>query len=415
MRIAFITTMTTAPWGGSEVLWAETVHRALDAGHEVFVSVYDWPAVPRQVAELIAKGALVHRRKLSRRWRRSGLLMRLFDPFRALREFRPEAVLISQGGTYDISRGKEFKQLRRALLQTDRWPFVLLCHCEQDPPRRSKSRDRARDAFRAARIVGMLSHDLRAKSERQLEIAIANARLFQNPLNINSHGPLPWPKGDSLKFAFVGRLEWIKGLDLAIEVLRSAAWRERDWRLDVYGSGELQPELEAQVSTLGLSDRICFRGFASDIDSVWREHHVLLLASRAEGVPNSMLEAMLCGRPVVVSNVGGISAWVRDGETGYIVAQPDIPTLAATMERLWSDRNGLETMGSAAYERTFLLRDRDPASSLLRWLEEIGGPAARSEKQQTPAVVSQSQSLQLAPETVTASAKLSASDVDNLT
>lgn len=378
MRIAFITTMTTAPWGGSEALWAKTVHRAIDAGHEVLVSVYDWPVSPRPVMELEERGAFVHRRKLSRRWRRSGILMRLFDPFRKIREFQPDVVLISQGGTYDISRGKEFKQLRRALIKTDRWPFVLLCHCEQEPPRRSRSRDRAREAFKAARVIGMLSEDLRAKSERQLEIALSNVRLFQNPLNISSRGPLPWPAEEPLRFAFVARLDPIKGLDLAIEVLSSGAWRERDWRLDVFGNGELQPELEAQVRDLGLADRIVFRGFAGDIDEVWREHHVLLLPSRAEGVPNSMLEAMLCGRPVLVSNVGGISAWIRDGETGYMLPRPDRSSLASAMERLWSDRKRLKSMGVAAYERTLRQRDPDPPLSLLGWLEEIGNVAPGS-------------------------------------
>jgi glycosyltransferase involved in cell wall biosynthesis len=381
MRIAFITTMTTAPWGGSEALWAETVHRALDAGHEVFVSVYGWPTTPQPVEELMRRGAYVERRRLSRRWRRSGILMRLFNPFRALRKFRPDAVLISQGGTYDISRGKEFKQLRRALLKTDRWPYVLLCHCEQDPPRRERAKQRARDAFKGARIIGMLSHDLRAKSERQLSTSITNVRLFQNPLNVRSKGPLPWPGETSLRLAFVGRLEWIKGLDLAIEVFSSPVWRGRDWRIDVYGSGELQSQYEAQVAALGLSERIRFCGFASDMDAVWREHHVLLLPSRAEGVPNSMLEAMLCGRPVLVSNVGGISAWVDDGETGYILPQPTAAELAAAMERLWNDRHRLAEMGAAAYQRTLRRRDPDPALSVLRWLEEVGGVATDMDRE----------------------------------
>lgn len=411
MRLAFLTTMTTAPWGGSEALWAETVHRALDAGHEVFVSVYDWPSVQPPVARLIERGALVHRRKLSRRWRRSGILMRLFNPFRALRAFRPDAVLISQGGTYDISRGKEFKQLRRALLETDRWPFILLCHCEQDPPRRSKSRERARQAFKAARIVGLLSEALQAKSERQLGISLSNARFFQNPLNITSRGPLPWPRSEPLSLAFVGRLDWIKGLDLAIEVLSSSEWLERAWRLDVYGKGELEEKLKSQVSALGLSDRICFRGFADDMDSVWREHHALLLPSRAEGVPNSMLEAMLCGRPVVVSDVGGISAWVRDGETGYVLPEPSVPALAAAMERLWQNAERLEAMGSAAYRHTLEQRDPDPALSLLRWLEEIADPIARSCMHPAHAVPSESLSLSFAPPSST-SAKLNRSDCE---
>lgn len=364
--------MATAPWGGSEALWGETAHRALDAGHEVLISTYGWPKTPAPVAQLIEHGAHIHRRKVSRRWRRSGILMWLFEPFRALHEFRPDVVLINQGSTYDISRSKEFTKLRRSLLTKERWPFVLLCHCEQKVPTKERARRRAREAFVAARIVGLLSQGLRARSEKDLGVSLPNARLFQNPLKISATRLLPWPGGDTVRFAFVGRIDHVKGLDLAFEVLSTKEWRARPWLLDIYGEGELKDQLVAQVARLGLADRIHFRGFTSEIDSIWQDHHALLLPSRAEGVPNSMLEAMLSGRPVIVSDVGGISEWVRDGNTGYVLPRADAPSLKAALERLWSERASLEQMGRRAYERTIERRDADPATTLLRWLEEVG-------------------------------------------
>jgi L-malate glycosyltransferase len=372
MRIAFITTMATAPWGGSEALWARTAQRALDAGHQVFASVYEWPALPGAVSALMGRGAQIDRRKVSRRWRRSGILTRLFYPFRALHEFQPDVILINQGGTYDISRSGEFTRLRRELITKKRWPFVLLCHCEQTAPRHVRTVERARQAFEGAAIVGLLSNNLRARSEQHLGIALPNARLFQNPLNIDAARPLPWPQGETLRFAFVGRIDHVKGLDLAIEALGGTAWRNRDWVLDIYGDGELQSTLMQEAKSAGLHDRVRFQGFSSDIDAVWRDHHVLLLPSRAEGVPNSMLEAMLRGRPVIVSDVGGIAEWVNNGETGYVLPRPDLDSLEAALERAWGDRTVLERLGHAAYEATLAKRDPNPSLTLLRWLEEIG-------------------------------------------
>lgn len=385
MKIAFITTMATAPWGGSEALWAATALRAIEAGHQIFVSIYDWQQLPPAVVELQARGAQIHRRKVSRRWRRSGILMRLFYPFRALHDFNPDVVLINQGSTYDISRGKEFTLLRNALIRDARWPFVLLCHCEQAAPSRRRSRERARVAFAAARIVGMLSQNLRARSEQHLGIALPHARYFQNPLNIRSPRIVPWPHTNELRFAFVGRLEYVKGLDLAFQVLSSPSWRERNWSLDIYGDGELRSEYQATVAALGLSERIRFAGFTCDIDSVWRDHHLLLLPSRAEGVPNSMLEAMLSGRPVIVSNVGGIAEWVNDGKNAYLLAQPDVAALTMTLERCWSERGSLEQMGRFAYESTQRLRDANPASTMVQWLEEVG--AGQRKPRQRPVLV----------------------------
>jgi len=385
MKIAFITTMATAPWGGSEALWAATASQAIDAGHQIFVSVYDWPELPPAVKDLQARGAIIHRRKVSRRWRRSGILMRLFYPFRALHEFNPDVVLINQGSTYDISRGKEFTRLRNALIRDARWPFVLLCHCEQDAPSRRRSRERARVAFAAARILGMLSHNLRARSEQHLGIALPHARYFQNPLNIRAPRFVPWPQTSELRFAFVGRLEHVKGLDLAIDVLSSPAWRERNWSLDIYGDGDLRADYQAHVARLGLTNRIRFAGFTCDIDSVWRDHHLLLLPSRAEGVPNSMLEAMLSGRPVIVSSVGGISEWVNDGKNAFLLPQPDVAALAAALEKVWSERNSLESMGRSAFESTLRQRDNNPAGTMLHWLEEVG--AGQRKPRQRPVLV----------------------------
>lgn len=363
--------MATAPWGGSEALWGETAQRALNAGHEVFVSVYDWPSLPPQIAALAERGARVHRRKLSKRWRRSRILTTLFYPFRELHQFRPEVVLINQGSTYDISRGKEFHRLRRALIQAERWPYMLLCHCEQSAPRHARAVKRARTAFLAARYVGMLSDGLRERSEAHLGVALPHAKLFQNPLQISTPRLQTWPHGETLRFAFVGRIEPVKGLHLAIEILSSQAWRSRDWAFDIYGGGEQRVSLEAQVSQLGLADRVRFQGVITDIDAVWREHHVLLLPSRAEGVPNSMFEAMLSGRPVIVSNVGGIADWVRDGENGYLLREPDAPHLEAAMERLWRERENLPAMGRKAFEQTLARRDPEPAATLLKWLEQM--------------------------------------------
>jgi glycosyltransferase involved in cell wall biosynthesis len=129
--------------------------------------------------------------------------------------------------------------------------------------------------------------------------------------------------------------------------------------------------LEEQVSNLGLTGRVRFQGVVTDIDAVWREHHVLLLPSRAEGVPNSMFEAMLSARPVIVSNVGGIADWVSDGENGYLLPEPDVPHLEAAMERLWRDRENLPAMGQRAFEQTLARRNKDPVATLLEWLEQI--------------------------------------------
>jgi glycosyltransferase involved in cell wall biosynthesis len=84
-----------------------------------------------------------------------------------------------------------------------------------------------------------------------------------------------------------------------------------------------------------------------------------------------MIEAMLCGRPVVATPAGSVGEWVEDGSGGFLVARPDAPALAEALERLWTRRADLEAMGRAAYDHAARRRDPNPARTLLRWLEEI--------------------------------------------
>jgi glycosyltransferase involved in cell wall biosynthesis len=200
-------------------------------------------------------------------------------------------VLVNQAATYDISYRGELNALRKTLAHSA-MPFILLCHCEEKAPPTVRRKRRARSAFAAAAISGFLGERLRRTTESHLGISLGDARIFQNPLRLGESGPLPWPAGGPLRMAFVGRLERIKGLDLLIEILATSAWRSREWSLTLCGTGDAQQDLSAQVERAGLEDRVRFAGFVDNVTDVWRDHHVLVMPSRAEGVPLALLEAM---------------------------------------------------------------------------------------------------------------------------
>lgn len=367
MRIAYVSTMSRSPWGACEVLWTQSAAAALAHGHQVLASIYDWGQLPPAIAGLQTHGAQLHLRPRDRWSRRSALLSRLRGTFDALESFAPDVVCINQGGTYDISRSGGIEVLN-GMLDRSRIPYVLLCHCEQPaPPQRRLAR--ARSLFQKAAVVGVLADRLRVLSERDLQIPLPNARVFHNPVNLPRIELLPWPHGDTLQLAFVGRLEAVKNPALLIDVLADDTWRTREWRLSLYGAGEDCVALQEQVRRAGLTERIRFAGYATDISAIWATHHALLLPSNLEGVPLALIEAMLCGRPAIATDVGGISEWLEEGVSGFLLPVADAGSLAAALERLWSSRNRLETMGHEAHTRTIAKRDPNPAGTLLGWLE----------------------------------------------
>ena len=81
-----------------------------------------------------------------------------------------------------------------------------------------------------------------------------------------------------------------------------------------------------------------FHGLSHDVASILANSDIFVLASRWEGFPNSILEAMRAGLPVVASGVGGVSEAVVDGQTGTIVPSGSPEALAAALGQLMADR-----------------------------------------------------------------------------
>lgn len=369
MRLAYVSIMARSPWGACEALWTQAALRALQLGHEVLISVYRWDECPPAIAQLERAGARIDFRPRDRWSRRSALVSRLRRTYKALEEFAPDVICVSQGGTYDIARGGSNSELRNALART-RAPYVLLCHCEQPVPHHRRLQ-RAREAFTHAAVVGVLADRLRKLSEVHLGIALPHARVFHNPVNLQQIAALPWPRSESLRLAFVGRLDPVKNLKLLVEVLAQPSWLQRDWTLTVCGVGP-ERELVEQHPTLNpiLKERIRFAGYVSDIAAVWAAHQVLVMPSQFEGVPLAMVEAMLCARPVVATDIGGVAEWLHEGHSGFLIAQPTAADVNSALERMWAARQQLASMGIGAHEDALAKRDADPAGTLHSWLEQ---------------------------------------------
>jgi glycosyltransferase involved in cell wall biosynthesis len=119
------------------------------------------------------------------------------------------------------------------------------------------------------------------------------------------------------------------------------------------------------------TDRVRFAGFTKDIQEVWKQNHVLVMPSRFEGLPLAIVEAMLCGRPVVATDVAGHSEIIEDGTTGFLASAPTIAAVREALERAWQSRSELHRMGQLARVRVRRLVPRDPISIFAQRLLDI--------------------------------------------
>jgi glycosyltransferase involved in cell wall biosynthesis len=177
-------------------------------------------------------------------------------------------------------------------------------------------------------------------------------------------------------FACVGRLYPPgKGQDILFEALAQPEWKCRDWRLSIYGEGSTRLSLEWLAGRLGLSERVNFAGFAKP-EQIWAENHVLVMPSRYEGLPLAMVEAMLCSRPVVATDVAGHAEIVDDGVTGFLADAPTPRAMAAALERFWARRTEAEEIGKAGCRRIQQLVPPHPVRVFAQKLKALGGLTA---------------------------------------
>jgi len=139
---------------------------------------------------------------------------------------------------------------------------------------------------------------------------------------------------DRVVFGFVGRFVPIKELQTLVRALRMAVDRNPLIHLVLYGDGPERPTVLALVRELELEAHVTFGGWRHDLPAVYAAMDVAVLASRNEGTPVAVIESMAAGRCVLVTDVGGVSDVVRDGETGVLVAPGDVPGFAQAMNRL---------------------------------------------------------------------------------
>jgi len=166
----------------------------------------------------------------------------------------------------------------------------------------------------------------------------------------------------------VGRLSSEKRVDLFIEAAGRISSRIPECRFLVVGAGDLLERLRRQATLLGLDSKIVFTGARADVASLMAAMDLLALPSDFEGLPNTVMEAMAAGRPVVATDLGGCRELVVDGVTGFLVPPGDAEAIGEKMAGVLSLPDRGRALGVAGRER---IRSQFSVQTMVRRFEDL--------------------------------------------
>jgi glycosyltransferase involved in cell wall biosynthesis len=320
-------------------------------GHVVHVVTREVPGYP--VVDEDYHGVFIHR------WVKTRSVGPLFGlsfvagVMRALHRLRGEIDLIHthQGLWEAVATGLARKRLRG--LPTLVQPASSGYYGEADELRRTRGSGLLRRIILGNTAFAAISADI----ERQWrDLGVPAGRLIRMASGVDAVRFRPGPsavEADLLprpRVVFTGRMHPQKNLPLLLEAWTEVA-RRSPANLILVGPGDDRRDLEELAGSLGIADRVQFTGGVPDPSDYLRAADLFVLPSVAEGMSNSLLEAMATALPCIASRIAGNTDLIDDGRNGRLVERPEAASWSAAILALLGQPEMARTLGAVARRR----------------------------------------------------------------
>lgn len=385
MQKILIVSTCAEDWGGSEELWGRSVPLFQKAGfavsvvkyqinrkHPLFIKlannnvklfdIFPKKSVPKRIVNIIklfSEKIAIGLRLVPYKYEED------FSNFlNIIKKESPSIVIISQGINFDgLKLAYQCKLLSV--------PYITIAQKAVDfywP--QTQDREMMLSALEYSKMNYFVSnHNLRL-TEEQFGKRLTNSKVIFNPVKLSGN-VIPYPKNtDVYKLACLGRLFVLdKGQDLLLRILSEEKWRNRPVHISFIGSGVDKNALIDMKNLLKV-DNVDFVGQLEDIEAMWKDYHALILPSRSEGLPLSMVEAMSAGRLVIVSNAGGNTEIIDEGVNAFS-GYPNEVSFADAMEKAWQKRDLWEQMGLSGAKTVSRVVPKSPESDFSNMIIEL--------------------------------------------
>lgn len=170
---------------------------------------------------------------------------------------------------------------------------------------------------------------------------------------------------ESKKIISVGRYCWQKNFEILVEVAKIVLTNNPGWSWDIYGDGETFNTIQMLVKNNDLENRLNLMGRVDDLYNRYREYSMLVMTSRFEGFPMTLLESTAQGIPAVAFDVlTGPNEVIEDGKSGYLIAPDNVCKMAQAIQELIDCPCKREQMSNRCVE---LRKNYDCDSIVKQW------------------------------------------------
>ena len=216
-----------------------------------------------------------------------------------------------------------------------------VCWEHSDPEGNSDHRGQS-----LARKFGIKRSDLNVVlTKRALKVFIEkygskNTIQIYNPIDDSLSKYVGKYNSSSHRIISVGRLSYQKNFEAAVEVASRVLKSHPDWKWEIYGKGDEKDKLQLMIDERGLSDKLILCGQVTDLYERYNNYSIMVMTSRYEGFPMSLLEGLGNGLPIISFDIPtGPDEIIDDGSNGFLIKPFEIESMANKLSFLMDNEN----------------------------------------------------------------------------
>jgi len=347
MRILYV--VTAAQFGGAVVHVLQLMEHMVKQGHSVGVVAAPNPRLMKKAKKLCVR--LFPNPHFVRPVRPGEDMRALWPVFRTVRKFNPDLVSAHSTKAGFAARLACAILHKPVIFTAHGWPFT-----------EGRSVWKRKFLALAEQLAARATMKIICVSKHDRDLALQFRIAPNDKLVVIHNGMDPKPflgadgsqvrqklrLDDTLLLTMVGRLVHQKDPFTLFEACRILRGQ---FKVLLVGGGDLRTKVERFIHKSGLKHTVILAGERSDVPEILAASDIFVLSTNWEGLPRSIIEAMMAGLPVVATRVGGVPELVEDGVTGLLVPPKDPDALAEALQKLIADPELRRRMGEAGREK----------------------------------------------------------------